>query len=144
MVLHLWMLVYVTAVVPFFEDPSDHELLQGTWIPASAELGGQPFPEEVRKTIKLTIKDDTYEVLVGKNPDRGTLSLDSEAKPKAMDVVGKEGPNKGKTIPAIYKLDGEKLEICYDLSGKARPQAFKTREGTQLFLVVYEKVKEAK
>jgi len=29
------------------------------------------------------------------------------------------------------------LRICYDLSGKSHPEEFKTKEGTQLYLVTY-------
>lgn len=111
--------------------------IQGTWQASSAELGGQKYPDQIVKTIKLVVKDDTYLVTVGAGPDRGTLKLDVSAKPKAMDITGTEGPNKGKMIPAIYETNGDALRICYDLSGTSRPKAFKTDMGTQLFLVTY-------
>jgi uncharacterized protein (TIGR03067 family) len=118
------------------------EGLQGTWLPSSAELGGQPFPEEVRKTVKLVVKDDKYTVTVGKKVDQGTVKLIPSAKPKAMDITGTEGPNKGKTILAIYERNGDTLRVCYDLSGKKRPTEFKTEAGTQLFLVQYKRQKQ--
>lgn len=115
----------------------DADTLQGTWRPSEAELGGKAFPDEVRKTIKLVVKDDTYTVTVAGAADKGTVKLNAKAKPKELDITGSEGPNKGKTIPAIYERDGDTLKVCYDLSGKARPTEFKTKEGTQLFLVTY-------
>jgi uncharacterized protein (TIGR03067 family) len=123
------------------DDPKDSDTIQGTWLASTAELGGKPFTDEVRRSIKLTLKDDKYTVTVGKNPDQGTVKLDPSAKPKAMDITGTEGPNKGKKIPAIYELEGDTLKICYDLSGKSRPTEFKTTEGTQLFLVTYKREK---
>ena len=54
-----------------------------------------------------------------------------------MDVIGTDGPNKGKTFLAIYELEGDMLRICYDLAGKTRPTAFATEQGTKLFLVRY-------
>ncbi len=117
------------------------DALQGTWLPSTAELGGKSFPDEVRKTIKLVVKDDKYTVTVGKQVDQGTVKLNPSAKPKAMDITGTDGPNKGKTILAIYERDGDTLRVCYDLSGKNRPTEFKTREGTQLFLVTYKREK---
>jgi hypothetical protein len=39
---------------------SDVATIQGTWLPSTAELGGKMFPDEVRKTIKLVVKDDKY------------------------------------------------------------------------------------
>jgi uncharacterized protein (TIGR03067 family) len=59
-----------------------------------------------------------------------------------MDITGTDGPNKGKTFPAIYELDGDTLKVCYDLSGKERPKALKTESGTMTFLVIYKRVKE--
>jgi uncharacterized protein (TIGR03067 family) len=139
-------LLLAVAVVVGLSSPSpgddakdDAKKIQGTWLPKSGELGGKPFPDEVLKTIKLVIKDDTYTVTVGTEPDKGTCKLDPSAKPKALDITGTDGPNKGKTIPAIYELTDDTLRVCYNLGGKDRPTEFKTKEGTQLFLVTYKR-----
>jgi uncharacterized protein (TIGR03067 family) len=113
--------------------------IEGTWLPTSAELGGKEFPDEVRKTIKLVVKGDKYTVTVGAKVDKGTVKLNPSAKPKTLDITGTDGPNKGKTILAIYERNGDTLRICYDLSGKNHPTEFKTKEGTQLFLVTYKR-----
>lgn len=115
--------------------------MEGTWLAATAELGGKEFPDDVRKSIKLVVKDNTYLVTVGTKPDRGTVKLDPSKSPKALDIVGTDGPNKGKTILAIYERNGDTLKICYDLSGKSRPTEFKSQDGTQLFLVTYQREK---
>jgi uncharacterized protein (TIGR03067 family) len=116
--------------------------LQGTWLPSSAELAGQKFSEEVLKSIKLVVKGDKYAVTVGKDVDEGTVKLNTSATPRAMDITGAEGPNKGKTMLAIYELKGDTLRVCYDLSGKKRPTEFKTEAGTQLFLAEYQRQKQ--
>jgi uncharacterized protein (TIGR03067 family) len=123
------------------DDAKDESAIEGVWLPSAAELAGNKYPDEVRKSIKLVIKDGKYTVTVGKITDQGTSKMDPSAKPKALDITGTEGPNKGKTILAIYELDGDTLRICYDLSGKSRPTEFKTQEGTQLFLVTYKREK---
>ena len=122
-------------------DAKDGDNLQGTWLPSTAELGGKMFPDEVRKSIKLEVKGDRYTVTVGTQPDRGTCKLDPSTKPKALDITGTDGPNKGRTILAIYERVGDTLRVCYDLSGKSRPTEFKTKPGTQLFLVTYQREK---
>ena len=134
-------LVLSFALVARGDDAKDSDTNEGTWLPSTAELGGKMFPDEVRKTIKLVIKDDKYTVTVGKQVDKGTVKLNPAAKPKEMDITGTEGPNKGRTIKAIYERDGDTLRVCYDLSGKSRPKDFKTGEGTQLFLVTYKREK---
>jgi uncharacterized protein (TIGR03067 family) len=137
-------LVFALSFLPaaWSADAKDDDALEGTWLPSTAELGGKPFPDEVRKTIKLVIKDEKYTVTVGKQVDQGTIKLMPSATPKAMDITGTEGPNKGKTFLAIYERKGDTLRICYDLSGKNRPTEFKTEAGTQLFLVEYKRQKE--
>jgi uncharacterized protein (TIGR03067 family) len=124
------------------DDKTDNQALQGTWLPATAELGGNKFPDEVLKTIKLVIKDDKYTVTVGTQTDQGTVKLESSAKPKAMTITGTDGPNKGKTIPAIYEQNGDTLRVCYNLAGPDRPTAFETKAGTQQFLVTYKREKK--
>jgi uncharacterized protein (TIGR03067 family) len=89
----------------------------------------------------LVIKSDQYTVTVGAQTDKGTVKLDPSKKPKEIDIVGTEGPNKGKTILAIYELDKDTLKVCYDLSGKARPTEFKTKADTMQFLVTYAREK---
>lgn len=122
-------------------DAKDSDTIEGTWLPSTAELGGKMFHDDIRKTIKLVVKDDKYTVTVGKQVDQGTVKLKPAAKPKEMDITGTDGPNKGKTIRAIYEREGDTLCVCYDPSGKPRPTEFKNNEGCQLFLVSYKREK---
>jgi uncharacterized protein (TIGR03067 family) len=112
----------------------------GTWVPTSAELAGMAFPDEVLKTMKLVIKDGEYTATVGMQIDKGTFKItDASEKIKKMDITGTDGPNKGKTILAIFELDGDTMKVCYDLSGEKRPTEFKTKPDTKLFLAVYKR-----
>src|SRR5438094_386057 len=119
----------------------DAKAVQGNWKPVKAELAGQPMADAVLKSISLKLDHGKYEVFVGEAPDRGTYTLDSATKPKSITITGTEGPNNGKTFPAIYKLQGETLRICYDLSGDKRPTEFKSIAGTRLYLVTYNRKK---
>jgi uncharacterized protein (TIGR03067 family) len=107
-------------------------------VPAVAEFSGKKFPDEVRKSIRLEIKGDQYTVIAGNKPDRGTRKLNRSASPKALHITGTNGPNKGRTVLAIYERNGNALRVCYDLSGTSRLAEFKTAEETQLFLVEYQ------
>lgn len=117
----------------------DAKNIQGAWAPAEAELAGQPMPPAILKTISLDLHQGKYSVLVGTQPDKGSYQLAAAAKPRAITIKGEEGPNAGKTIPAIYELRGDTLKICYDLSGAQRPTAFKTAPGSRLYLVTYQR-----
>jgi uncharacterized protein (TIGR03067 family) len=120
---------------------ADIRQMDGTWLPLSAELAGEKWPDEILKTIKLTIKGDKYLVNVGGQNDEGTVKLDPTKSPKAMDITGTKGPNEGKTFLVIYELKGDELKVCYDLSGKARPTEFATKPDTMLYLVNYKRAK---
>jgi len=135
-------LVIAAALASRAADSPDSKGVQGTWTPVKAELAGQALPDAVLKTISLKLHNGMYDVSVAGQPDRGTYTMDSSAKPKSMTITGTDGPNKGKTFPAIYELEGETLRVCYDLSGKQRPSEFKTVPGTQLYLVTYCRRKE--
>jgi uncharacterized protein (TIGR03067 family) len=120
----------------------DGPKVEGTWLATKAEISGKEMPKKVTEKLKLTLKKGEYEV-VAESTDRGTVTYDTAADPKTMDIKGLEGVNKGKTFLAIYELKDDKLTICYDLSGKSRPTEFKTQPNTQLFLVTYERQKPA-
>jgi uncharacterized protein (TIGR03067 family) len=118
----------------------DQAKIDGTWLAKTAELAGKELPKKRVEILKLTLTKGEYDVQA-ESRDRGTLTYDASAKSKQMDIKGVEGPNRGKTILAIYELSGDTLKICYDLSGKSRPTEFKTRPNSRLFLVTYERKK---
>ncbi len=112
--------------------------VQGVWKPLSAEFGGEKFPETLIANWRLELKEGKYTLTGAESPDSGTYKVDDSMKPKAMDVIGGDGPNKGKTFLCIYELTGDKLRMCYDLSGTERPKDFKSAKGTKLYLVTYQ------
>ncbi|MSQ96621.1 MAG: TIGR03067 domain-containing protein [Gemmataceae bacterium] len=121
---------------------AERKALEGKWTPMSAELAGAKLPESQLAAISLTIAaDGAYTVVVGKAVDKGTLKIDPAKKLKAMDIVGTDGPNKGKTILAIYEIEKDTLKICYDLGGKDRPTEFTSSKEKPFFLVVYQRAK---
>lgn len=139
--IYLTLTAGLLILTPCQADDQDAKALEGTWIPQSGELSGSPFPEAILKTIKLEIKDGKYTVTAGAAVDKGIAKIDSSKKPKEMDIMGTEGPNKGKTIPVIYEIDGDTLKVCYELAGKERPKSFKTESGSMTLTIVYKREK---
>jgi uncharacterized protein (TIGR03067 family) len=132
--------VVVHRPIPFLAE--SRSMIDGSWVPATAHMGGQPFPEPVLKTMRLTVSGTDYVVSVGGGLDKGTIAIDSTTSPMSMTVTGVEGPNAGKRFPAIFELVDGRLRICYDLSGQARPTAFASAAGSMHFLVDYQRVAE--
>jgi uncharacterized protein (TIGR03067 family) len=120
----------------------DEKSVVGTWVPVSAVIGGKEFPEEVTKSIKMTLTETNYTVDVGGKIDKGTYTLDKKAKIKTLEIKGTEGPNKDKTFKAIYEFKGDNLRVCYDLSGAKYPTEFKSEPNTLLFLAEYKREKK--
>ncbi|MBK7772006.1 MAG: Gfo/Idh/MocA family oxidoreductase [bacterium] len=107
--------------------------LQGKWIPVRAEMAGLAVPAAVLETMNVTFAGDGYTVTVGPQVDTGRFKLTAGI----LDFIGTGGPNKGKTIPAIYVMAGDTLRICYDLAGKDRPLVYKTAPKTRQFSADY-------
>lgn len=116
--------------------------LSGTWLIKKAEFAGRDLP--IPPGIELEVIGGRYRVHSITNAamptDRGRIVLFGDelaGQAARMDVVGEDGPNKGKRYPAIYRFNGRELEICYDLSEQERPTEFVSREGTMLLRVTY-------
>ncbi|MCP5051792.1 MAG: TIGR03067 domain-containing protein, partial [bacterium] len=90
------------------------EKINGTWVPVSATLNGQPLPGEGWKTLELTIDNGTYTVKMGGTIDKGTVKLHLDQKYVGVDITGTEGPNKGVTMLAISKATKDTMTVCYN------------------------------
>ena len=73
--------------------------------------------------------------------DAQFLDHHAEDRAKTIDAVRNTGPDKGKTEPGIYKIEGDTLTYCVTDIGKERPTAFATKEGTKNSLFVLKRVK---
>ncbi len=133
----------ITCVSALAAEPADdNKAVQGTWKPTVGQLGGEAMPPEALKGVTLKIMGSAYEVVVeGEGPDKGTFTLDAAASPKTLTIKSEEGPNKGKTILAIYEIIGDTMRACYDISGDKRPTEFKSPANSTVFLVTYQRQK---
>ncbi len=111
---------------------------EGNWKATAATLAGAPFPSSVTDSIALTVTGEQYEVNVGGNPDKGKCTVDRTTSPNRMTITGTDGPNAGKTFLAVFDFpEANQMRVCYDLTGAAFPNTFKSTADNGLFLVVY-------
>ena len=117
--------------------PASPPALHGTWQMIRADLGGEPgHPLLVEHTV-VEITATHYVVRYDREvADRGHLSIVVGDPHHRLILRGIEGPNAGRTIPAIFQRVGDLLRICYGLDG-AEPAAFTSPPGSQLYLVTY-------
>ena len=115
--------------------------LQGAWQPIEAKIGEGDLTKDQLAATVLTTKDDGYMVTLGDTVDQGTWKIDAGAKPKTMDIMGTEGPNKGKTLLCIYEISGDSLTVAYSFNGKDRPTEFKTGGDPTRAVIKYQRKK---
>jgi uncharacterized protein (TIGR03067 family) len=152
MILFKTMSVLSATLVLFFGDAreeaikKDLQSLQGKWQMLSSERDGMKAADDFVKTFKRTVKGDTYVVTFedgeGEHTLSGKITLDPTKSPKWLDAHMTDGAMKGKTMVAIYKLEGDMQTLCVAPPGKDRPTAFDSSQGT--LLVWKREVKAAK
>jgi uncharacterized protein (TIGR03067 family) len=119
----------------------DQEQLQGTWRYVSFEANGEKMPADQLKRMTVTYEGDKWTVKDGDTVVvSGTQILDPSKNPAQMDSVIAEGEGKGTTMLGIYELKGDTMKVCFDPSGKERPNDFKPKDGQ--FGGVIERVKK--
>jgi uncharacterized protein (TIGR03067 family) len=115
--------------------------LVGTWTIDKAELGGVNVLERL-KPLDFEIKQGgKYTAKHGDEIDNGSFTIDTSKAPKQMNIKPNGGPNKGKSVKSIYKLEGDTITVCYELAGIERPVSFGTKPNTTLYQAVYTRKK---
>jgi len=112
----------------------DHEKLQGTWKMDEAVFNGQRMMNDVRWVIDsdhltIVLKGNTqggvraeYELGTGDNPNTILIKLFNN--PLADKGYA------GGSYTGIYKLWGDKLKVCYDMTGRQYPKNFDAGKGS--------------
>jgi uncharacterized protein (TIGR03067 family) len=135
-----FLIILAVASTGLCADPKPaKDSLNGAWTLASGVMAGEKMSDEVRKSVHLMLRNGKYAAKVGEDTDQGTYTVDKSKTPATMTLVGTNGPNKGKTMLAIFELDNGTLKVCYDMSGKAFPSDFESKKDTKSFLATYER-----
>jgi uncharacterized protein (TIGR03067 family) len=130
--------------LPAAGDKSASQKLDGKWVYESQTIGGSELSQESRDEIWVEIKDDVY-FRRGKSGLRQELrlSLNFTREPPEFTIVFKHPvTNKLSERKGILRLDGDRLTLCYDNSGRTRPTKFESPEGRDE--IVLSKLKRTK
>ena len=123
------------------EIAKEMQKLQGTWKQIAYERNGVDEPDdEPGWNPTTTFTDDRFLVTLadGSRPIEGVYKIDPTTSPKTVDWMDQTGPDAGKTIQAIYKLEGSNFTFCAAEPGHPRPAEFRTRQGQVLRVSVRE------
>jgi uncharacterized protein (TIGR03067 family) len=82
----------------------DRKKYAGIWRVTALEVDGNKASEDdARKITVVNHEDGTWIIQVdGKEINKGTSEIDPTKKPKTIDFIPDDGPEKGKTFLAIY------------------------------------------
>jgi uncharacterized protein (TIGR03067 family) len=118
------------------------EKLQGTYRCLSLETDGMKGDADRIKRLKLVVKDKKWTVYIDdKVSTLATFTVDPAKKPKAIDMTGTMGGDKGVKYLGIYELNGDDLKLCVG-DDKTRPKVFDGKKGTRRQFEVWTRVKE--
>ncbi len=109
-------------------------MFEGSWLPLTAEFAGKKIPLH---GTRLSIAGDRYVVDTPHGRDAGTLVINAVVVPHQIDIIGTDGPNAGRTIPAICQRENNQLLICYDVGGGPRPSEFTAPVASTRLLMIY-------
>ncbi len=118
--------------------------LDGIWVPVAADVSGQTIQVSELRVARLVIDHGGYEIVDRSNAivDRGNFRIDSNVRPPELDIVGVAGPHAGRTMLAIFELQGDHLKVCYDLDGEQRPANMQPQEDQLLLSITYARAAE--
>ena len=128
------------------DDASDKEskLLDGTWKFVSLTVDGDKAPSEFVEQGRWSFRGNEI-TIPGPAGGKSSFKLDPGRTPKTIEMTATEGPGKGKTALGIYKIEENRLTICFN-GGKADepsvvpPEAFSGEKGKSL--LVLERIKK--
>jgi uncharacterized protein (TIGR03067 family) len=120
----------------------EKQKLQGTWKVLSITQDGQES-DKSNDDIQLIFSGDDFSAKVPSGEDhKGTFKVNPANKPKAIDIMLTDGPEKDKTAEGIYELKGDELRLCIAKPGnKGRPTEFVSKPDTGILLVIAKRAK---
>lgn len=148
-------MILVVGLLLAADSPEDavkkeKEKLVGTWNVVSVEANGQKVPGEAIKDFRFIFTADSLTRKKGEKAESGAgYKLDPSKSPKWIDITGTTD-GKERAVPAIYKLDGDTLTLCfrvdYKKNGKPsevqkRPEKLDGGEGSEQVLMVLKRGK---
>ncbi len=110
--------------------------LDGEWRPTAGVLHGQPVPASALSTMKLTLTNGTFRGESSGIISSGSVILEPGSTSRARFAIS-SGSDNGRTLPAIFHLDGKKLTIVFSETGEF-PAAFESTADNRNLVMIYE------
>ena len=126
---------------------AESEKLAGRWEVVDNNVNGQSQPKGAGRDANVIIGSHKMWVLNqfdSLNYEARLRNPDPSASPSAVDLkIFKDKKTGGGKFPAVYKLDGDDLQICWWFKDETKPRPKKLGTGEGLRLLVLKRVKKA-
>jgi uncharacterized protein (TIGR03067 family) len=120
--------------------------LDWTWEVVDEDVNGQSRKDAgLRRAAKVMIFGRSMIVLNKLDSlifEARLRNLNPSASPAAVDLWVQEDGKGVRKFPAVYKLDGDDLQICWWFKDETKPRPNKIEKGEGLRLLVLKRVKE--
>jgi uncharacterized protein (TIGR03067 family) len=115
--------------------------LAGAWVPIAASVSGKELIVAELRVKYFVLDGHDYSIIDRSNQvvDRGEYLVNDRATPWTIDIVGRDGPNAGRSMLAIFELRGDRLTVCYNLDSRNRPARMESHEDQLLLSITYER-----
>jgi uncharacterized protein (TIGR03067 family) len=119
----------------------DQDAMQGDWHCEKFVRDGQAASDDEAQALFRHVKGDSFATFrFRKKGSAGKFTLDASKSPRQIDFVF-EMP-KGLQMKGIYKIEGDKLTLCYAGPKGERPAAFESKEESGVTLTVWVREKK--
>jgi uncharacterized protein (TIGR03067 family) len=143
------VVLFLFASVAVADEAANKKLLkdlEGNYVPTSMTKGGMSAPDELTKSATFQFKGDTFTIRFGTGKTEevktATIVVDTAQKPIAIDMTPKEGPEAGKPMLGILKVEKDTITFCWtDEDKPVRPKDFTSTKENKNYLIVMKKVK---
>lgn len=116
--------------------------IEGEYAMTTLTKGGKEAPKEVVESFeKVTIKDGTITLMLKDESKTAKIIVDGSKKPATIDLIPSDGPEVGKTMAGIYKLEKDQLTLVFTGPDKPRPEDFAAGGSDEMKVVLTRKVK---
>jgi uncharacterized protein (TIGR03067 family) len=121
--------------------------IEGNYTPTSLTKSGEAGTEALKAISQITIKADSLMIRFkkegGSEDHDATIVLDPSQSPVAIDLTPKDGPQAGKPVLGIVKVEKDVVTLCWgDRGEKAeRPKEFSSTKENKQFMIVMKKSK---
>ena len=129
----LAVLVIMVAQTTRAADETNQKPLEGTWIVVSSENGGKSDDDAIGNKVVFQGDKVTIHRKSSDDADKASFTIDPKRSPASIDI---RGGDEGTTAPGIYKLNGDRLTICFRTAKGDRPAEFNSKADAHICLLV--------